>query len=103
MPTVNLIPPEEKILPPNGVYASRTVIEGQVYQGVTNIGYKPTVGENFRGVETYLFDVDEDLYGKEIVTQLCRFQRPEQKFPSLELLKEQMHRDISSGKEYFLG
>lgn len=103
MPTVNLIPPEEKLLPPNGGYASKTWVEGTPYPGVTNIGYKPTVGEKFRGVETYLFDVDMDLYGADIVTELYRFQRPEQKFRSLEELKAQMHRDISLGKEYFGG
>ena len=103
MPTVNLIPPEEKLLPPNGVYATKTCIDGCFYQGITNIGCKPTVDGSFRGVETYLFDVDMDLYGKEIVTELYSFERPEQKFPSLEALKNQMHRDISFGKEYFRG
>lgn len=103
MPTVNLIPPEEKLLPPNGVYATKTCIDGCFYQGITNIGYKPTVDGSFRGVETYLFDVDMDLYGKEIVTELYAFERPEQKFPSMEALKSQMHRDISFGKEYFRG
>lgn len=103
MPTVNLIPPKEKLLPPCGVYASKTWIDGTFYPGVTNIGYKPTVDGSFRGVETYLFDVDRDLYGKNIVTQLYSFRRPEQKFSSLEELKNQMHRDISFGKEYFRG
>lgn len=103
MPTVNLVPPKEKLLPPCGVYASKTWIDGTFYPGVTNIGYKPTVDGSFRGVETYLFDVDRDLYGKNIVTQLYSFRRPEQKFSSLEELKNQMHRDISFGKEYFRG
>lgn len=103
MPTVNLIPPEEKLLPPNGVYASKTRVDGIPYPGVTNIGYKPTVGEKFRGVETYLFDVDLNLYGADIVTELYCFERPEKKFASLEELKAQMHRDISFGKEYFCG
>lgn len=103
MPTVNLVPPEEKLLPPNGVYASRTWIRDVSYPGVTNIGYKPTVGGDFRGVETYLFDVDMDLYGVDIVTELYCFERPEQKFSSAEELKAQMHRDISFGKEYFRG
>lgn len=103
MPTVNLVPPTEKLLPPNGVYASKTEIDGKLWPGVTNIGCKPTVGEAFRGVETYLFDLDRDLYGKEITTFLYGFERPEQKFASLEELKAQMHRDISFGKEYFRG
>ncbi|MCI7814578.1 MAG: bifunctional riboflavin kinase/FAD synthetase [Lachnospiraceae bacterium] len=102
MPTTNLIPPEEKLLPPNGVYVSGTVIGGKTYPGITNIGYKPTVGETaFRGVETYLFDFDQDLYGKKIEVQLYQYVRPEKKFHSLEELKERMKVDISLGKEYF--
>ena len=103
MPTVNLVPSREKLLPPNGVYASKTEIDGRLFPGITNIGYKPTVGERFRGVETYLFDIDQDLYGKEITTFLYGFERPEQKFSSMEALRAQMHRDISFGKEYFRG
>ena len=103
MPTVNLIPPPEKLLPPDGVYTSRTLVDGIIYPGITNIGCKPTVGERFRGVETYLFDVDMDLYGAEIVTELLLFERTEQKFASLEELKKQMQRDILFGREYFGG
>ena len=77
------------------------MIEGQVYQGGYQYRLQATVGENFRGVETYLFDVDEDLYGKEIVTQLCRFQRPERKFPSLEALKSRLLADAKDGRRYF--
>lgn len=105
MPTTNLIPSIGKLLPPNGVYASRTVMEEGDSKterpGITNIGYKPTVGEYFRGVETYLFDFGGDLYGQEIAVQLYAFERPEQKFESMDALKEQMHRDIEFGKEYF--
>lgn len=108
MPTTNLIPSAGKILPPNGVYASKTQIEtgdyaGRSFAGVTNIGYKPTIGEYFRGVETYLFDFEGDLYGELIEVQLYAFERPEQKFGGRKELKEQMHRDIEFGKEYFFG
>lgn len=101
MPTTNLIPSAGKLLPPNGVYASKTLIGEKHFQGVTNIGYKPTVGEYFRGVETYLFDFDRDLYGQEIAVQLHSFERPEQKFDTMDRLKEQMHRDILFAREYF--
>lgn len=103
MPTTNLIPSTGKLLPPNGVYATRTLLGEEVYEGVTNIGYKPTVGEYFRGVETYLFDYEGDLYGKEIEVQLYSFERSEQKFQDLDELKAQMQRDILFGKEYFGG
>ena len=101
MPTTNLVPSTKKLLPPNGVYLSRTRIGEQAYYGVTNIGYKPTIGETFRGVETYLFDFDGDLYGENIDVELWKFKRPEMKFDSVEHLKNQMQADIAFGKEYF--
>ena len=100
-PTTNLIPTTRKLLPPNGVYVSRTHLEdGRILGGMTNIGYKPTVGEKFRGVETYLYDVDEDLYGADIRVALLHFIRPERKFESLDALREQMEKDIAYGKEF---
>ena len=67
LPTTNLVPPKSKILPPNGVYVTSSYFGEKVYHGITNIGYKPTVGESFVGVETYLFDCEEDLYGENCV------------------------------------
>ncbi len=102
MPTANLIPPDEKLLPPNGVYISKTAVDGREYTGITNIGYKPTVGKTaFRGAETYLFHFEQDLYGKRIEVQLYQYVRPEKKFQSLEELTERIKVDISLGKEYF--
>lgn len=101
MPTVNLIPEPGKLLPPCGVYYSDVVVGGSQYQGVTNIGYKPTVDGSFLGVETYLYDFHQDIYGREAEVRLRRFCRPEQKFKTLEELKRQMQKDIQSGKEYF--
>lgn len=93
-PTANIIPPDEKYLPPFGVYVSRVLIGKDCYGGVTNIGRKPTVGgQNPVGVETYLFGLDKDIYGRMIEVQLLHYARPEQKFTSLEALKEQIARD----------
>lgn len=100
MPTANLIPPVEKLLPPFGVYASRTCIDGEYYNGISNIGCKPTIaGENPIGVETNLFDFDADIYGKEIRVEFLKQLRQEKKFHSLEELKEQMQKDAAWGKE----
>lgn len=102
MPTTNIIPVPTKLLPPCGVYSSKTLIDGAYYPGVTNIGYKPTVGADEQiGVETYLFDYDSDLYGKTIEVELYRFQRPELKFESIEELKLTMQKDIIEAKQYF--
>ena len=100
-PTANLVPTEEKLMPPNGVYITASRFGDRILQGITNVGYKPTVGEKFLGVETYLFDCSEDLYGRECVVEFFRFQRPEQKFASFEALRGQMQRDIAAGKEFF--
>lgn len=102
IPTINLIPPEEKLLPPYGVYFSITEWDGKAYPGITNIGCKPTVdGENPVGVETHIFDFDEDIYGKEVKVSFISKVRAEKKFESLEALKEQMSHDVALGKQYF--
>ncbi len=102
IPTINLLPPEDKLLPPFGVYISETEWKGRHYPGITNVGCKPTVeGENPIGVETHLFDVSEDLYGEKVRVSFLKHVRPEQRFPSLQALKEQMKQDIEYGKVYF--
>lgn len=102
MPTANVIPEKYKLLPPFGVYASKTCIDGIWYEGITNIGVKPTITEEkVKLAETFLFEYQGDLYGKEIRTDLYCFSRPEQKFNSIEELKVQMEKDCHFGKEYF--
>lgn len=100
VPTINQIPPAEKLLPPFGVYVSEVKIEGKIYYGITNIGVKPTVQEKFTGVETNLFDCSEDLYGKQAEVSLLKFLRPEQKFASIDALKNQLDHDVAAGKKY---
>ena len=100
-PTTNLVPPKQKLMPPNGVYVTVSKFDNTEYQGITNVGYKPTVGESFLGVETNLFDCDLDLYGRECTVDFYKYTRPEQKFTSFEALKAQIRKDIQSGKEYF--
>lgn len=101
MPTVNLLPPEEKLLPPNGVYYSYVWFQGRRYPAISNVGYKPTVSdEQVIGVESYLYDFTEELYGKEIIVELLDFKRAEMKFDGVEALKAQMGRDIAEGKTF---
>lgn len=102
MPTTNLIPPSNKLLPPSGVYASKTLVNGIYHSGVTNIGYKPTVGEEEqKGVETFIFDFDQDLYGEEIKVELFSYHRPELKFNTLGELKQAMNEDIEYTRQFF--
>ncbi len=101
MPTLNLYPEKDKLLPPRGVYYSMVFCEGREYPGITNIGHKPTVNNTpLISVETYLYDFKEDMYGKEIRTALLHFKRPEQRFDSVEELKAQMEKDIAAGRIY---
>lgn len=101
LPTINQIPVDGKLLPPFGVYASRTFIDGEEYLGISNVGVKPTVEVPFAGVETYLFDCDKDLYDKIAWVEFYHFVRPECKFDSVEELREQIQRDARAGQEYF--
>ena len=102
MLTTNIVPSERKLLPPNGVYATRTVIAGELFEGITNIGYKPTVGaEPRKGVETYLFDLDRNLYGEILTVRFYGYERPERKFDSLEELKKRIGQDVEWGRTYF--
>ncbi len=101
MPTANLLPEPDKLLPPNGVYYSRAVIDGMEYRGISNVGCKPTVSDSMAmGVETYLYDFSGDIYGREMLVKLLAFRRPEMKFDGVETLKAQMMRDIAAGETY---
>lgn len=102
MPTVNLVPPAEKLLPPCGVYFSGVMLDGKYYKGISNVGYKPTVlnEQKVAGVETYLYDFDGDVYGENIEVSLYEFRRPEQKFEDLYALKNQLAEDKKAGSSY---
>ncbi len=98
-PTVNLLPPAGKLLPPNGVYYAMVRYNGKVYKAISNVGTKPTVSaEKVMGVESYLYDFDQDIYGQEIEVALKSFRRPERRFGSLEELKSQLDLDIADGR-----
>lgn len=104
MPTVNLIPDKDKLLPPFGVYVSETEYNGIKYKSVTNVGCKPTIeGEKPAvGVETYLFDFDMQTYGDYISVSLFKAIRGEMKFDSIDALKEQMKLDVALTEEYYV-
>lgn len=102
IPTINMVLPKEKLLPPYGVYITRVMIDEKWYTGVSNVGCKPTIeGEHPVGVETYIIDFCQDLYDKVITVQFLDFIRPEMKFPSIDALKTQMNSDIAQAQNYF--
>lgn len=100
-PTLNQIFLSTAVIPKHGVYFSRVSIEGtdRQYFGITNIGTRPTVGSEFVGAETHLFDFSGDLYGKEVEVELLSFLRDERKFGSVDELSAQVHEDIETAKK----
>ena len=100
-PTVNLIPPANKLLPPFGVYVAEIVIDKTIYRGIANVGCKPTIeGNHPIGVEMHIFDFDQNVYDKEVRVDFLKKVRPEQKFESIEYLKKQMQKDISFARKF---
>ncbi len=97
-PTANLELDPKHTLPPEGVYATRTYIGGEVYKSMTNIGKRPTFGDNPRSVETFILDYKGNLYGREIKIDIVEKLRGEKKFDTVEELKKQIAEDIKKGK-----
>ena len=99
-PTVNISPEKEKLLPPNGVYKTEVIVDGRVYEAITNVGCKPTVTDDGRiFVESYLYNFMENIYGKKIEVYFLEFMRKEQKFSSVEELKKQLQTDMQLGQK----
>lgn len=92
-PTINQGIPQGLITPKFGVYASISRAGGVWYSSVTNIGVRPTVGSDAPLSETWLSGFSGDLYGQQVRVELVDFIRPEQKFDSLDSLREQISRD----------
>ena len=99
-PTANIDLPIEKFLPSNGVYAVKAYLQDDKSPivGVMNIGNRPTVNGTNQSVEVYLIDWSGDLYGKILTVELKQFLRPEQKFESLDALKNQIKIDCDRAK-----
>ncbi|ELS01768.1 riboflavin kinase/FMN adenylyltransferase [Xenococcus sp. PCC 7305] len=98
-PTANLQLPVDKFLPCYGVYVVNVSWENFALRGVMNIGCRPTVDGNNATVEVHLLNWAGDLYDKTLTVSLQRFLRPEQKFSSLEALKQQISSDCQDASE----
>jgi riboflavin kinase/FMN adenylyltransferase len=90
-----------KQLPADGVYAVTVLVAGQQYNGVMNIGLRPTVHGTVRVIETHILDFNQDIYGQPIEVQLLAHIRKEIRFDSLEALKQQIMKDKKDSKNYF--
>lgn len=95
-PTANL-DVEGVLTPPHGVYAVEVSVQGELKKGVANVGIRPTVSSEARKVlEVHIKDFSGDLYGQYLELSRFKFLRSEQKFASIEALKEQLARDVAS-------
>jgi len=102
-PTANIDVKEDYILPPLGVYAVKLKVEDVWYQGVCNVGYKPTFNKEAikPSVEVHLFHFDQTIYGEEVIIEWHLYLRKEQKFSGIDELVAQIERDKQSAIEYF--
>lgn len=99
-PTANMDIENDLQVPALGVYATKVIVNGSEYFGVTNIGKTPTFKADERiKIETHILNFDMDIYGKNILVEFCKFIRKEKKFTSVEEIKLQIIKDIEESKK----
>jgi riboflavin kinase/FMN adenylyltransferase len=100
-PTANLkIEENYKLIPQNGVYIVKSIINQETVFGMMNIGFNPTVDGQKQSIEIHYFDFNADLYNQKISVSILHRIRSEQKFESVELLKEQLEKDKKTTLNY---
>ena len=102
-PTANVALKRTKV-PFSGVYVVSLYLNGEdntPYQGVANVGVKPTVGNYLPSLEVHLFGFDRDIYGRNVRVVFHQKVRDEQRFNGIDALKEQIDKDVKQAKEYF--
>jgi riboflavin kinase/FMN adenylyltransferase len=101
--TLNIQPDDAyKLIPAIGVYVTQTIVGGLIYEGVTNIGYSPTLKKNnSKEIETHLFDFNNDVYGENVTLLFVQRIRDEESFASKKELITAIQSDIEKAKEIF--
>jgi len=100
-PTANLATDNE-LIPPHGVYATAVTVDGAFYPSVTNIGQRPTFGDQLAtSIEAHLIGRSMDLYGKTVRLAFVQRLRDERKFPDIEALQEQIAADVRRAARLF--
>ena len=98
-PTANV--EQDEIILPNGVYITKTTVDGKVYKSMANIGTHPSISELDKPIiEAHLLYFNEFIYGKIIKVEFLKFIRDQKKFPSLDALKEQLKKDLITTENY---
>jgi riboflavin kinase/FMN adenylyltransferase len=96
-PTAN-IDTSYDLIPHTGVYATRALVDGEIFDGVANVGFNPTFHRDKLNVEIHIFDFNRDIYGKEIEIFFIKILRNEIEFGSAGELKKQIEKDITIAK-----
>lgn len=102
-PTINVSPPGEKLLPPDGVYLGQVYLDGRWYDSIENVGVNPTVEESGRrSVKGHLLGYcSQDAYEKKVKIRIRQFCRPEEKFVDIDDMKLQIKKDIRYAEQFF--
>ncbi|MDP3914226.1 MAG: bifunctional riboflavin kinase/FAD synthetase [Bacteroidota bacterium] len=103
-PTANIQASDpDKIIPGYGVYAVEITVKNQKFNGMLNIGSRPTVNNNAdnRSIEVHIFDFESDIYGESIELVFFKKLREEQKFLSIDALKDQLVKDKTDTIAFF--
>ncbi|QNQ80337.1 riboflavin biosynthesis protein RibF [Lactobacillus sp. PV034] len=100
-PTANLQVEGDKVIPAEGVYATRTLIDGQWYDSMTSVGYNDTFENKELTIETHLFGFDEEAYGKAMTIAWYKFIRGNIKFAGIPELRAQLEKDQANIQAYF--
>ena len=98
VPTANLWIPKQR-LPIAGVYAVKCSLAGESFNGIANMGIRPTVDGSKPVLEIHIFNFSESIYGQRLTVEFKNKLRDEKKFDNIDLLKEQILQDISQAKE----
>ncbi len=101
VPTANIQAPAGRLIPANGIYATWAWVNGERHPAATSIGLRPTFtsSEMAPRIEAHLLDFEQDLYGQEVKLEFVQYLRPEEKYPSVKELLEQIQRDIQKTRE----
>lgn len=100
-PTANIID-NKNLEIKNGSYASKTLYNGKWYSSISFIGIPKSIEKDHKFVETYLFDFNENIYGKKLKVEILKFIRENQKFNSFDELVKNINNDLSIAKKYLL-
>ena len=99
-PTCNISVDQTMVTPPNGVYFTRSLIGGELYESITNVGNKPTVGLYGKNIETNILNFDRDVYDEIIEVFFLKKHRDEVRFKGLEELSDQLNRDRAAALRF---